>query len=202
MRCCRLSTKQQTSLLKFMNNYCVDLKLPISPLRSDIDINSFSTTPWQLLSLDLINPDVKTLFKSLNLNLRVAALFVLTENSVGSIHVDGVGNADVSKINWAVGSDHIMNWYQIKDTSSQKVFDTKVSDNTNIPSRNYISYAPDEVELVHSHSVGYPSIIQAGIPHNVTNFSGTRRCISIALFDLFGNALTITQASRVFYQYI
>jgi hypothetical protein len=185
-----------------MNNFCVDLNLPISPLRSDIDVNSFPITPWQLLSLDLINPDIKNLFKSLNLNLQVAALFVLTENSSGSIHVDGINISDVSKINWVVGSDHMMNWFQIKNPITQKLVDTKISDNDNIPSRNYISYTHDEVELVHSHSVGYPSIIQAGIPHNVTNLSGIRRCISIALFDRFRRPLTIAQASRVFAQYI
>jgi hypothetical protein len=104
--------------------------------------------------------------------------------------------------NWVVGSDHMMNWFQIKNPITQKLVDTKISDNTNIPSRNYISYTHDEVELVHSHSVGYPSIIQAGIPHNVTNLSGIRRCISIALFDRFRRPLTIAQASRVFAQYI
>ena len=185
-----------------MNSYCVDLNLPISPLRLDVDINSFPTTPWQLLSLDLINPDVKNLFKSLNLNLRVAAMFVLTGNSSGPIHVDGIDNPNVSKLNWVVGSDHIMNWYQIKNPTSIKTVDTRVSNTANIPSRNYVSYNLDEVDLIHSQVVGFPSIIQAGVPHNVTNITGTRRCITIALFNNIGSALTIEQATQLFSKYI
>ena len=186
-----------------MNNYCVDLNLNLSPLLPEIDINSFSTEPWQLLGLDLINPEVKNLFKSLNLNLRMAGMFVLTENSSGLIHTDGPPGRDISKLNWVVGSDnHTMNWYQIKDTTVQKIIETKVSDTGNLPPRDYTPYRPDEVELIHSQSVGYPSLIQAGIPHNVNNFKGTRRCITLALFTRSGGKLTMSQACERFSQYI
>ena len=74
--------------------------------------------------------------------------------------------------------------------------------NKNIPSRNYVSYNSNEVDLIHSQSVGYPSLVQSGIPHNVTNFKGIRNCISIMLYTKSGNFLTMSQATHLFSKYI
>jgi len=184
-----------------MINYCVDLNLKMSPLRPDIDVNSFPTKSWQLLSLDLINPEVVNLFESLDLKLRIAGLFVLMENMSGPIHTDGPGHVHVPKINWAYGDNHVMNWYRIKDPTIKKSFKTKTSVDKAIKERTYLEYLPNEVECIHSQPVGFPSIIQAGIPHNVQNFSGIRRCVTIALFDKRNQHVTMERAIELFSQY-
>jgi hypothetical protein len=185
-----------------MNNYCVDLNLKLDPLRPDVDINSFPATPWQLLSLDLMNPEVITLFNSLDLDLRIAGLFVLTENMAGPIHVDGIKIGHVPKINWAYGNNHVMNWYQVKDTTVEKTHKVKYSNDKSIEERTYLTYLPKEVECIHRQPVGFPSIIQAGIPHNVQNFNGIRRCVTIALIDKCNQRITMEKAVELFSQYI
>jgi hypothetical protein len=185
-----------------MNDYCIDLNLPISPLLPQVDFNSFSTAGWKLLNLNLINPEVNHIFEKLDLNLRIASMFVMTENSIGNIHIDGNTTSDRAKLNWVIGSEHTMNWYSIKNTTIQKLSNTRVSDNKNISSRYYVSYTSNEVELIHSQSVGYPSLIQSGIPHNITNLGGIRRCISIMLYNRLGNFLTMSGAKQIFSQYI
>lgn len=184
-----------------MTYYSVDLKLTMNPLLPEIDIYSLSTAPWELLNLNLFNPEVKNLFEILDLDLRMGSMFTMKENSTGNVHLDGIRPSDRVKINWVIGSDHIMNWYSIKNTTIQKLHEIRVPDNQNMPSRNYVSYNANQVELIHSQSVGYPSLIQSGIPHNVINFKGIRKCISIMLYTKSGNFLTMSQAIQKFSKY-
>lgn len=160
-----------------MSIFCQHLNLNIQPLQVHID--ELPNDPWTLVSLDLINPELKTLFEELNLTLMSAALFVLQEGESGPVHADGKKLGDYAKINWSYNTDHVMNWYKEK-TNEQHIFQRE-SDDEKITSRPYVSYNNEDVDLISSEPIGFPSIVQVGVPHNVTNLKGIRKCVSIAL---------------------
>ena len=155
-----------------MNPFCVNLDLNIPPLQPNIDINNFFKDYWNTIPLSYINSNLISLLLQKGLDFPKAATFYSEGECVHPIHLDGVSVSDMVKINWAYGDNHMMNWYSSNIDKSYQIGKTD---------RTYVHYRSDEVELVHSQKVGCPSIVQTGIPHNVVNYKGTRRCISIAL---------------------
>ena len=156
-----------------MNPLCINLNLDIAPLKPDIDINNFSKDYWNTISLTHINTKLITFLLHLGLDFPNAATFYSEGACIHPIHLDGTSLSDIVKINWVYGDNHAMNWYSSNITRPHC---------TDKIDRNYVHYKPNEVELVHSQKVGCPSLVQTGIPHNVVNYYGTRRCISMALF--------------------
>ena len=87
-----------------------------------------------------------------------------------------------------------MMWYKPKDNIVKST--TKTAINT-----RYISYASYEVEMIDKQSVKFPSIIQAGIPHNIINYSEPRWCLSIMLVKNTGERLTMKESINIFNEY-
>lgn len=164
-----------------MYEFCFDLNLPIYPIKDNASIDSLpGENIWNFLSVkDYINPKLIEFFNSRGLSLNIAALHIRGPGKLGSIHVDGkTADSDKTKINWSFNDQHSMNWYRVKQDvidPSLKMFTQK--------DRAYLQYDPEEVELIHSQKVGFPSLIQVGIPHSISNLTSTRKCISILLRD-------------------
>jgi hypothetical protein len=164
-----------------MNNYCIDLNIPINPLINGISIDDFETNDetgrpiWILVNLDYINPELKDLFDSKGLVIDLAGLFITREGYPGIKHLDGQCPADLTKINWSYNTNHDMIWYKIKNNVPQKKYSTRAS------RRRFICYQDDELEEIHRQPVGFPSLVQIGIPHNVETYKGVRKCLTIML---------------------
>jgi hypothetical protein len=96
------------------------------------------------------------------------------------IHTDR-SYGDWGKINWIVGGEGSeMHWYKALSASTKEVKETPVHSNYNL-------YEPSEVKLLHSTQVVSPSIVQVGIPHNITNPGHERWCYSMVMFDQLTN---------------
>jgi hypothetical protein len=173
-----------------MNSFCIDINLDISPLRDEIDINSFPKEYWNTIPISDINPKLIIFLMRHGLGLPKAATFYSEGEIVHPIHIDGASVSDMVKINWAYGDNHTMNWYS---TAINKQASTENID------RTYIYYKSSEVKLIHSQKVDCPSLVQVGVPHNVINYSGSRRCISVALFHIHTNQhVTMQEALTLF----
>ena len=191
-----------------MTDYCIDLNFPISPLANNITIADLPTTSWSFLDQKFINPELVEFIKSLGL-IFWGSVFVKYPDGKYYIHIDGKKIVDKAKLNWSFNDDHIMHWYKTKPGIDKPIlyYDGKNflgadAELSNEKQRKYIEYNEDEVELVHSAKVGYPSIVQAGIPHSVEVFSGERKCISILLLQKNHQPVSMTVAKHLFRDYI
>jgi hypothetical protein len=173
-----------------MNIFCNNLNLSISPLRPKIDINNISMKPWHAIPNSDINPKLIAYLRLRELRVAKVSIFSAKGLSFGQIHLDGTYISDEVKLSWTYGEDHCMHWYDTDVVHSHTV---------NHIDRYYVDYQPDEVTLVHAQKVGCPSLIQAGIPHNVVTYSGVRRNITMMLIDNHTNkALKMNDALKIF----
>jgi hypothetical protein len=92
------------------------------------------------------------------------------------IHIDH-SYGDRSKINWVFGGEgSTMHWYRPLAAHSKEVQFTPVHS-------NYTMYEPNEVKLIHSNVIRNPSLVQAGVPHNIINPGKERWCYSMVIMD-------------------
>jgi hypothetical protein len=86
------------------------------------------------------------------------------------IHRDQHTLTDFPKINWVFGNAvSQMNWYTILSEGAMN--------NTGIGTA-FVGYDLKDVELLYSTEIASPSLVQAGVPHNVTIVEGFRWAVS------------------------
>ena len=174
---------------------CFDINLQLNPLVEGIDIKSYGTDIHTRFPISDINPDLILLLKSLDLKILLAELFYTKPRTITGIHIDVTGG-DYTKLNYIFnGKDSAMMWYKVKDDVVKTT--SKTSINT-----SYISYNSLEVDMIDKQSVKFPSIVQAGIPHNIINYSEPRYCLSIVLVKSTGERLTMKDSIELFSNYI
>jgi hypothetical protein len=125
-----------------------------------------------------ISPHWYELMERNNLILKRVELFYGPPNNPYTlgIHIDN-GYGDRSKINWVFGgAGSVMHWYQPLHSHNKQVQSTPVHS-------NYTLYEPSEVKLLHSQEIVNPSLVQAGIPHNIVNPGHERWCYSMVIMD-------------------
>jgi len=122
--------------------------------------------------------------------------FYSCPNIKQGIHIDGQGG-DYIKINYVIGGENsVMNWYTPKSTVDNKIQLTDVNS-------EYMSFNWDQVELVQSANINPVSIVQVGVPHNITNPTSDRLCISMCIAHRHNQQrLTMAEAIDVFSEYI
>ena len=118
-------------------------------------------------------------------------------NSNTIIHTD-IEPGDFPKLNYVFdGKDSVMNWYEPKIENNQ----IEVS----LDNRPYISYHQNEVDLKHCEAVGLgnPSIVQTGVPHNVTTSTESRCCVSfIYVIEKTLTRPTFNECYTIFEKYL
>jgi hypothetical protein len=161
-----------------MDNLCLDLNITLSLFKPEIDWRQFKTKQVSLDIPQVINPDLLKLFKDNFIYVYHMSAFYLPPNHTGGgIHIDQsdwkkADPGDYTKINWIFGGkDSTMNWYSI-NSGADGVLNVTGADTL------YRAYAPNEVTHIHSQSVGHPSLVQTGVPHDITNLYEDRLCIS------------------------
>jgi hypothetical protein len=157
-----------------MNSFCNNLNLNISPLRPNIDINDFPLQYRNLIPKSYVNLELIEYLNARGIIIKQTAMFYAEGPDESFIHLDGIHITDAVKISWAYGNDHSMNWYttNVKRTFSIHKVDTY-----------FTNYELQDVTLIHSQKVGCPSLVLAGTPHNVSTYSGTRKTITMVLFN-------------------
>jgi hypothetical protein len=170
-----------------MNSYCIDLHFKNDPILNKeklIDlINPTSDVYMGMLDLfEHINPKfIVELHNAGVIPSREVETFYTRKNNRGMLHrdtSDGLPTVDndFSKLNFVLGGKgSLMNWYKPKPNRNI-LGNANFATNTNKPA---FRYELDDVELIHSQPVGYPSLVQVGIPHDVTAGDEDRIAICI-----------------------
>ena len=178
----------------YMTN-CFDINLHLNPLKEDIDIKSYGIDSHARLPISDINPDLIELFKSLDLKILLVEVFYTKPHRVTSIHIDARGG-DYTKLNYIYGGKNSkMVWYKPKNDIKKSVSTTSIG-------TPYLEYKMSEVTKIEDKVVNFPSIIQAGIPHNIINQAEHRYCLSIVLIRNNDNRITMEESIELFSNYI
>lgn len=186
-----------------MNIYCRDLSIPLMhPLKDPSILNQTGSEPeiW-FASIDDVNSEFANWLDSQGLVMTYPPLLFYTPaGGQCGIHIDGFGVTDRACMNFIVqGIGSIMHWYNLKPTVEISQQDATQADTP------YTLYQPNQVEHVHSQVVKWPSIVQTGVPHNITNHTTEPRwCISCDVsFKTSPEAgLTWIQAMETFKQWM
>jgi hypothetical protein len=170
-----------------MTNYCTSLNLNINPV--NIDHNYLKEKYLTRIEPDQLNLELITLLKNHDIEITYSESFYSPPGFVQQIHTDEYGG-DYVKLNFIYGgAGSQMHWYQIKNTVESQVM-KKTATN-----KNYISWNADQVDLIESNSLIYPSLIQVGCPHNIINKDQHRLCITLVLCDAISTKrLTMSEA--------
>ena len=107
-----------------MNEYCFNLNLDIYPLRNDVSLDDLPKEQWNLISVDVINPDLLSFLKLKGINISVVSSFYDSgTNFEQKIHIDFPTMCDMTKLIWAWGEHHVMNWYMPEDQNNLEFCD-------------------------------------------------------------------------------
>jgi len=156
---------------------------PHYPERCHVDVDT-----------SVINPYWFDLMERNNLILKRVELFYgppATPYTLG-IHIDN-GPGDRSKINWVFGgAGCTMHWYRVINNTIKEKLITPVGSNYNV-------FDPADVKLLHTNTIVNPSLVQAGIPHNIVNPGDERWCYSMVVEDpVTGDNATFGRIKKIF----
>jgi len=141
------------------------------------------------------HPEFLDFIKSKDVYIMFAEAFFSVPGVTQDIHTDSV-SGDYIKINYVLGGRHsLMHWYQVKPN-------IHVAPMLTVIGTKYLGFTKEQVYRINSTHVGF-SIVQVGIPHNITNPLENRLCISLSIGHV-GNhqRLTMAAAVEIFSEYI
>jgi hypothetical protein len=181
-----------------MNNFLTNVSLNIEPLTFDVRNPDDKLYQHYELDLNTINPKMKSFLQGLGIKVSMIEVFFTPPYKTRGIHIDTAHGGDITKLNWVYcDGDNIMNWYEPKLDISRIIQNESVS-------TSYLSYEPDEVNLVHSETLTSNNVIvQVGSAHNVKNLKDPRWAICFTIHHLHdGSRVTVSQAQEIFKDYI
>jgi hypothetical protein len=179
-----------------MNSLCRHLNIPVPFLKAYFNKKKYSTARHQFLDKDEISPEYLKWIESLGLILDHAEVFFSTPHTYYTIHQDQHSRIDFPKINFIYGgSNSFMNWYTVKPEKTGNKAHTAIDS-------PFVGYAPDEVDLLYSKELKSPSLVQAGVPHNVTLSDTVRWCVSTVYLYPDRKLLSWADAERIFQPYM
>ena len=185
-----------------MQQYIQNLIVNIEPLIKPITSYCSGATKQHIrIPLEDVNPMLLAFLNTHNVGIRLVELFYIPPKAQCGIHVDYVPDGqsgDYVKLNWQTGGkDSVMRWYEQKDKLITKEYSL-----SKIGSK-YMEYAVDEVNCIYTAAVGYPSIVQVCVPHNIVNFDEPRYVLSIVPRHFtsdgeLGRAVSMVDAIEIF----
>jgi len=182
-----------------MNDYCFDLNLPVAHPLVDSGIltcnNEDEPVSWFCDHKD-VSLEFTTFLDRLGLTMTYPILIFYTPAGQDiPIHIDGVVISDRVVMNWCVGGiDSQMQWYSLKDNN---ITEAKIT----TAGTPYTRYESEQVDLVHTQQIKWPSMVQIGIPHRITNYGPEKRWVLSCDISLKSNpeaGLTRAQAQEIF----
>lgn len=168
---------------------CVHLSLEIDPLKNK---NVFIKKRHTRISVDDLNPMIIKFFEDFNLKIYLAEIFYSHPFYNSPIHVDTIPG-DFTKLNWIFGgADSKMMWYRQTASTEKNILETSIG-------THFISFSTKEVELVESNDIKFPSLVQAGVPHNIKNGPEDRWVLSIVFKkEIDGKRPTMKESIDIF----
>ena len=179
-----------------MNNYCIDLTIPCNPFKDDFNFDQLKiANHFEINEADL-NPALIELLDKLGFEIQLAECFYRKPFTGSRIHRDVKGRPSATKLNWIYGGrNSLMNWYQpVSDIERTAVTALGVT---------YVYYLNEDVKLVHTQKVGFPSLLEVAMPHDITMGDEERICVSIVLKYKNKDAYpTFAESTKIFKDYI
>lgn len=155
--------------------YCTPVSIPCPPV-SDISVITRVKVRHVEFDVNDLNPEFTEYLKKLNLNVSFAEIFYTVPNATTGIHLD-VRHDDIVKLNYIYGgAGSQMCWYTLNSETKGKNKITTINS-------NYIPFIPEQVTLAYADNLNEPSIVQVGVPHNITNEQQDRHCLSLVLTE-------------------
>jgi len=174
-----------------MSIFFNELTLNISPVTSEYDIISQST-PHTKIDLKYLNPELTMLLEPLGIKVIFIECFKRLPKDNSGIHSDWYPGANLTKINWIYqGKNSFMNWYNVNEINSgvhiKTIIDTP-----------YTLFSPCEVTLAERVLTKDKKmyLLDASKPHQITNPTETRYCVSAVLGDADNNHISMRDAQR------
>lgn len=171
------------------------LSLPVSIFKSAFNKKKYSTARHHYFDKEEISLEYLDFIKDLGLHLSHAEVFFSIPGEYYTIHRDQHQYHDFPKINFIIGGENSeMNWYSVKENIVGENKSTKIQ-------TPYVGYKPEEVELIFKTKLNSTSLVQAGVPHNVTSKS-LRWAISTVYKNSENKHLTWNQCLEIFQPYL
>ena len=171
--------------------YCTDLNLNLPFLKPEVDITTFTDKRFAKFDIALVNDQILSWFKTLNLTIVSVEIFYNPPGGSLPIHLDYNGD-DFIRLNWIFGgAGNQMIWYSPKPGTSPNMYPTVVG-------TTMIKFSEEDCNELHRQEViGFPSMIRVGVPHTMINGNNPRWAISITPM-LNGRKLTWQQGLKLF----
>lgn len=186
------------------NIYCkdivVDFELDTTPI-DRIKQSEYNVAENGQFSVNALDSNLINFLDNLNIVVIHPEIFYTPAGSGINIHVDGtaVDSNAICKLNWAYGAaGSYMTWWELKDSNRP------LNQHTTAIGTQYLLFAYDDCKQVWKQQIGQPSLVNAGLPHNMHNPTNESRwCISYALGDkTTGKLLRWDDAMILFSNYI
>ena len=180
-----------------MNPYCKPLHLNLQVVATPLILEDLKKQYMFYLDFkDVLHSELQDFLKSKKIYAHHVESFYSPPNFEQPIHVDDTGG-DYVKMNFVWGgTGSLMHWY--KPTES-KIIDTTSS----LIDTRILQYKQDEVDLMASECVYSPSLVQTGVPHNITNPHEHRLCLSLILcYRRNRSRITMQEALTLFAEYL
>ena len=164
-----------------MNKFCRKIQLPF-----EVNLKNFPPTnyeervymirpPWSTIDKKLIS-----FLSSKNLHVKFYEIFYTPPQQELYIHVDRNVYSNMAKLNFCICDPlSVMNWFTPKEQ-----FKKKMASQTMLKT-DYLRFKSEEVDLEYTECIAGWYLVNAGIPHNATNFTDKQRwTLSYTLLDL------------------
>ena len=176
------------------NIFCKHLNLDF-----DFDlsvINQFKETKdSKSFSLTTIDNNLQDFLKPLGIiTTPPTCFYTAPSTNRGLHHIDSLELDNMVKLNYIIGGNNtIMQWFKFHGDEKN------IISQYNKLGGGYLKFDPIMCELIWEEELKSPSLVNAGIPHNVKNKSNTGRwSISYTLFDLTHKHLQWKYAEQIF----
>jgi hypothetical protein len=186
-----------------MNQYCFNIDIGVPhPLKDPSLLNQTGEESqiWFVEHKDVSIEFVNWLDNNDLILTYPPLIFYTPANGECGIHIDGSKIVDRVTMNWAVqGVGANMHWYKLKNSAT---ITPQEFTQANTP---YTQYKSEQVLHVHTQSIAWPSIVQVGVPHRISNhIDAPRWAIScdISLKSAPEQGLTMTEALEIFKKWI
>jgi len=186
-----------------LSNYCVDLTLPVAQPLADLSIlnqNGYKPEIWFADYNNISTEFLKWLDENNLVMTYPPLIFYTPPRRECGFHIDGNSITDRAVMNWIVGGlGSKMHWYTLAPDA------TITPDEITQAGTPYTRYNEDQVVHLHSQSVQWPSIVQTGLPHKITNYCDEPRwaiSCDISYKTSPEAGLTMAQALEVFKEWM
>ena len=186
------------------NPFCVNLDLGFEPTMhpafNPVLAGRSLRSSWHAtIPTDGLDPRITEFLDGLGISVPHAEVFYSIPGLRRPIHTDGNGLRDLCKINWVYGgAGSYMRWWIPINSGNGPIFRI-----TSVGTK-CIAYEDQDCRVIWKATVGFPSLVQVGVPHDMVNDGNEPRwCVSYVINDrTTGNPLRWNESVERFSRFM